>query len=113
MQEIEGEYTLLMDRSFYSTLNTDNYFHITLKDEEDIADALNKLRVIYPNIMKLDYDNKRTRQGISIEGCEDIEAKSPLTLVSEFYELQNNQAISEQQSSFVSNLIEKIWEGEQ
>ena len=46
--------------------------------------------------MKLDYDNKRTRQGISIEGCEDIEAKSPLTLVSEFYELQNNQAISEQ-----------------
>ena len=34
---------------FYKDMNTDDYFHITLTDEEDIPDAIGKLRCIYPN----------------------------------------------------------------
>ena len=39
----------------------DDYLHVVLTDEEDVPDALARLRTIYPNIMKLDYDNRRTR----------------------------------------------------
>ncbi|MEG0962585.1 MAG: exonuclease SbcCD subunit D C-terminal domain-containing protein, partial [Lachnospiraceae bacterium] len=92
-------------------LSLEDYYHITLTDEEDIPDAINRLRIIYKNIMKLDYDNKRTQNGGIINGTSEVETKSPITLVSEFYELQNNQPISEEQKNFVSVLIEKIWEG--
>lgn len=112
MREIKGTYMEMTDKRFYSSLNLEDYYHITLTDEEDVIDAINKLRVIYKNIMKLDYDNKRTRSGSVIDSINDVQSKSPLTLVSEFYELQNNQPISEEQEAFVANLIEKIWEGE-
>ena len=76
-----------------------------------MAEALGKLRVIYPNIMKLSYDNTRTRSNQIIDGAEDVQRKSPLELFEELYELQNNQAMSEEQRSFTRELIESIWEG--
>lgn len=112
MCEIKGKYMELTAKSYYDSLNLDDYYHITLTDEDDVPDAMNKLRIIYKNVMKLDYDNKRTQSGTIISGTSDIENKSPLTLVSEFYELQNNQPISDEQKAFVANLIEKIWEDE-
>ena len=68
--------------------------------------------MIYPNIMKLDYDNKRTGNAALTGMAESVEKKSPLTLFSEFYESQNGQGLSEQQAEFMQKLIEEIWEGE-
>ena len=100
----------LVAKSYYSNLNTDAYYRITLTDEDDVPDAMNKLRVIYKNIMKLDYDNKRTSSKSIIEGSDKIEKKSPLDLISEFYMLQNNQELSKEQEIFLKDLIEEIWE---
>jgi exonuclease SbcD len=86
--------------------------HITLTDEEDIVDAVGKLRAVYHNLMKLDYDNARTRSSSHIDGTADVEARSPLELFSDLYELQNNQPMTEEQRDFVSELIEQIWEDE-
>ena len=61
-------------------------------------------------IMKLTYDNTRTRTNQLIDGAEDVEQKSPLQLFAELYEQQNNQPMSEEQSSFTQGLIESIWE---
>ena len=62
MRELRGSYEELTSRDFYMGTAVDDYLHITLTDEEDILDAIGKLRSIYPNVMKLDYDNKRTRE---------------------------------------------------
>ena len=51
MVEIKGKYNELMNKSYYDNLNLDNYYHITLTDENDIPDAILKLRNIYKNIM--------------------------------------------------------------
>jgi exonuclease SbcD len=110
MREIKGAYMKVTARSFYSDTNTDDYMHITLTDEDDIPDAIRKLRSIYPNIMKLDYDNRRTRSNAEISGADGIERKSPIELFSEFYAKQNNQSMSEEQQTFISGLIEDIWE---
>ena len=69
--------------------------HIILKDEQDIVDAIAKLRSIYPNIMRLDYDNKRTQNNQKIDITENIEYKTPLQLLQQFYEIQNNCAMTE------------------
>lgn len=112
MVEIRGTYEELTLKSFWeNTRYTEDYTHITLTDEEDIPDVLTKLRVIYKNIMKLDYDNKRTRSMNEINGAVNVKEKSPFEHISEFYELQNGQPLSEEQASFVTDIIEQIWEG--
>ena len=112
MVEIKGSYEELTLKSFWeNTTYTDDYMHITLTDEEDIPDVIAKLRVIYKNIMKLDYDNKRTRTVNEINGAENIKEKSPLEHFSEFYELQNGQPLSDEQTTFITHIIEQIWEG--
>lgn len=113
MREIKGQYEELTAKSFYenTTYQTD-YVHITLTDEEDIPDGVGKLRTIYHNLMKLDYDNKRTRSNAQITGAKNVEEKSPIELFADFYELQNNQPMSEEQREYISSLIESIWEEE-
>lgn len=112
MREIRGSYLEVTNKANYQDTNTEDYIHITLTDEEDIPDAVNKLRIIYPNLMKLSYDNKRTKTNGLVGDAENTEEKSPLQLFSEFYEKQNNQPLSEEQNRFISSLIEEIWEGE-
>ena len=109
-REIRGTYMEVTAKDFYQDTNTRDYMHITLTDEEDIPDAVGKLRTIYPNLMRLDYDNKRTREGREFHLEERVEEKSPLELLMEFYELQNNQEMSEEQKEMSQQLIEKIWE---
>ena len=110
MRIIRGSFAEVTDKAFYEGTATDDYLQVILTDEEDIPEAIGKLRVVYPNIMKLTYDNTRTRTNQLIDGAEDVEQKSPLQLFAELYEQQNNQPMSDEQSSFTQSLIESIWE---
>lgn len=111
MVEIKGTYEELTLKSFWeNTTYHEDYMHITLTDEEDIPDVLTKLRVIYKNIMKLDYDNKRTRTMNEISGVGNVKEKSAYEHFNDFYELQNGQPLSEEQSAFLNDIITQIWE---
>lgn len=112
MREIRGSYDEVTAKTFYENTAVEDYLHITLTDEEDVPEAMARLRVIYPNLMKLTYDNARTRSNAVIDGAVDVQKKSPLQLFGELYEQQNNQPMSEIQKDFMSELIESIWEGE-
>lgn len=111
MRELRGSYQELTNKKNYEGTALEDYLHITLTDEEDVLDGMALLRTIYPNLMKLDYDNRRTRENQQIGQVNDIENKSPLQLFQEFYEKQNNQQMSHEQSAFSADLIERIWEG--
>lgn len=108
--EIKGNYNDLVTKSYYDALNLEDYYHITLTDEEDVMDAVAKLRIIYKNLMKLDYDNTRTRTNQAIEKPEGIDEKTPLELFSDFYESQNNKPLNEEQRAFSEATIKAIWE---
>lgn len=111
MVEIKGSYEELTLKAFYeNTTYREDYMHITLTDEEDIPEALTKLRTIYKNIMKLDYDNKRTRSANEIKGATNIKEKTPFEHFAEFYEAQNGQQLSDEQTAFITEIIEQIWE---
>lgn len=104
--EIRGRYNDIISKEFYEDRNVEDYIHITLLDEEDILEGFGKLSVVYPNIMKLDYDNIRTKSDSAIHSVEDIKRKSPQELFEEFYILQNNQEMTEEQRE----LAREIWE---
>lgn len=112
MREIRGSYMEVTALDFYKDTPVDDYLHITLTDEEDIPDAIGKLRTIYPNIMKLSYDNLRTRTTMTVQGAAEVEEKSPMELLREFYELQNNQAMTKDQEKIAEEMMEEIWEDE-
>ena len=111
MREIRGSYQEVTAKVFYENTDVHDYLHITLTDEEDVPEAMARLRVIYPNLMKLTYDNTRTRSNTFISGAVDVQKKSPLQLFGELYQQQNNQPMSEIQKDFLHTLIESIWEG--
>lgn len=111
MVEIKGKYDEITLKSFYENTSLRNdYIHITLTDEEDIPDAISRLRVIYKNIMKLDYDNLRTRHVADIYTNDNVETKSPTELFGDFYQMQNGVEMSQTQADYINAAIEKIWE---
>lgn len=111
MVELRGSYEELMRRSFYAgTSYPEDYVHITLTDEADVPEAMGRLRAVYQNLMKLDYDNTRTRHLSQLDGAEDAETKSPMEVFAEFYEKQNGTTLSDEQTALLQGLIEKIWE---
>lgn len=110
LRQIRGSFAALTNKSSYKGTALDDYLHIILTDEEDVPEAIGKLRLIYPNIMKLSYDNTRTRTDRVIDAAADVQRKAPLELFEELYEMQNNQPMSEEQRRFAQDLIESIWE---
>ncbi|MBR5460329.1 MAG: exonuclease SbcCD subunit D C-terminal domain-containing protein, partial [Clostridia bacterium] len=104
--EIKGSFEELTGKGTHS----EDYMHVTLTDEEEIPDALTKLRVYYKNVMTLDYDNSRTRATGDIDGIENVDSKSPLQLFAEFYEAQNGRELNEEQQEFMLDLINQLWE---
>ena len=108
MRRLRGTYLEVTVKSFYEQFDREDYVQITLTDEEDVPDGMQNLRVVYPNLMRLEYDNKRTREGHLIEAVERLEEKTGLELFEEFYELQNNSPMSERQRAFAGKLMEEI-----
>lgn len=110
---LRGTYLELTDRRFYRERNLQDYVHITLTDEEDVPQAMGRLRTVYPNLLSLSYDNARTRnQRTVLPGGED-ERRTPLELLERFYETQNNQPMSQTQRDYAAGRMERIWEVEE
>ena len=111
MTELKGSYDELMKKSFYEgTGYTEDYVHITLTDENDIPDAVSKLRLVYHRLMKMDYDNARTKKQGIIEGMTSARETDPAKLFGEFFESQNNVPMNDEQTALVNGIIKEIWE---
>ena len=110
MRKLRGTYMDVTAKDHYTAENKMDYLQITLTDEEDVPGALQKLRTVYPNLMRLEYDNKRTRENREVQAVEAQEQKSELELFEEFYELLNNEPMKEEQTEFVEKLIQNLKE---
>jgi len=109
MVELRGSFAGITSPVFYGQVDRDAYVRVILTDEDDIYDAVGRLRRIYPNLMRLDYDNLRTRNG-SLELEEADVKQDPLELFADFYQQQNHRPISEEQRHYLSELLEAMQE---
>ena len=107
LREIRGSYDELTARSFYEhTTYRSDYLHLILTDEQDVFDAVGRLRAIYPYLMTLDYDNARTRAAGAVAAPAAMEQRTPLELFEALYLQQNNQPMSDEQRAFAAQLME-------
>lgn len=111
LREIRGSYDELTARSFYEhTTYRSDYLHLILTDEQDVFDAMSRLRTIYPYLMTLDYDNARTRAAGSMSVPAETERRTPLELFEALYQRQNHRPMSEVQRAYIAQLMEQIME---
>ena len=111
MSEIRGTFETITNADYYmKNPKKDHYLRIVLTDENDIPDAIGRLRVIYKNLMRLEYDNTRTRKNVLVSGTAQAESRSIFELFAEFYELRNNAPMSDEQIEYMRALIEKTEE---
>lgn len=109
MIKIKGYFEELVSPQFYEKIEKDSYVQITLLDEQDIPNAFGKLTCIYPNLMQMRYENKRTLENKELLADGENMEMSPDMLFAEFYETMNNQPMTEEQSEYMRLQIEKIW----
>lgn len=110
MIELRGTFEeILAEARKKGELQTD-YYHMILTDETDVVDALSRLREFYPNIMLLDYDNRRTRSQKEVEQLDRVEERTPGELFAALYEQQNGQEMQPDQKEYLDGLIREIWE---
>ncbi len=109
MVELHGSFSEVTSPKFYEQVAQNAYVRVILTDENDIYDAVGRLRLIYPNLMRLDYDNLRTRNGTLRLEAANIK-RDPLELFADFYQQQNHQPLSDEQRRYLEELMETIQE---
>jgi exonuclease SbcD len=107
--DLKGAYEEITSRSFYAaTPYQEDFVRITLTDEDDIPDAVGKLRAIYHNLMELRYDNARTRAGYNAVGSiSKAETMTPEELFGELFLKQNASEMDERQTRFMDKIISR------
>lgn len=110
MFELKGEYELLVSKKYYENIKKDDYVNIILTDEDIIPEALGRLRAVYPNIMKLSYDNTRTRSINGNISAEHAKGKTPYDFFEELYKKQNGVSLNDDEKEYVTKMISQITE---
>jgi exonuclease SbcD len=116
VREIRGTFAEIVSPEFRNAQvaagnKLDDFVYIKLTDENDVPDAAQKLRGIYPNLMMLAYDNERTRNQADVGIAEAVDEKKPMELFGEFFEGRNGRPMKPEESEFVQDLISSIWGG--
>ena len=90
--------------------NQEDYMHVILTDEEQILDAIGKVRTIYPNVMQISFKNRRhMKQLESAQIKEDqILDQSPAELFEQFYKMQNHIDLDEKRLQLVLSVFEEV-----
>ncbi|WP_347995141.1 exonuclease SbcCD subunit D [uncultured Eubacterium sp.] len=105
LKTIKGKFSKITSEEFYKELKKEDYYRAVLTDEDDILNAIGKLKSIYPNLMSMEYDNTRTRSYSVVDNVETGEAKSPLDYFEEFFEKQNGRKMSEKQRDYLLEIL--------
>lgn len=89
-------------------LETDDWLGVTLTDETEIPDAFARIRRSCPNLLRIEYDNARTRFTGSPDAPSPGERRAPAERIAEFFESVNRRPMSDFQQELVRELIDEI-----
>lgn len=106
MRKIKGPLAALISKEVVEAAPLDDYIHATLTDEEELYDAVGQLRDKYPNLMRLEFDNSRTKALQTLDGMSaQWKDASPFQLFAEFYEQQNGVGMSEEEAALLKQFL--------
>lgn len=95
VRHIKGKMEVLLDKK--NIKDPEDFIYVTLTDEDMISDAMGIFQQVYPNTIKIDYDNRHTREIEQVDISRIAENKSFSELISDFYRLMYQCEISEEE----------------
>ena len=108
MRELRGPIAELTAPETSADGNREDYIHAVLTDEKEIADAAGKLRAVYPNLMRIDFENRRTEsENTGTAAAGDPSRRTPMQLFREFYHDRTGAELSEQEQKIMEKMIEE------
>ena len=114
MHTIEGSYNEVMQKKFYEgTTYQDDYLRVVLTDENEMMDAMSRLRCVYPYIMMVEWKRRGERQTEYTEQeLSDMKTRKPIDIIRDFYSMQTGQELSEMQEKYLVEKLEDMEGGE-
>lgn len=109
MREIKGPIEQLLKAAAAEPDFSQDYIRAVLTDEGEIFDAIGRLRQVFPYIMRIDFENSRSKLNPDSRTAAsgDVSKKSPLELFTEFYRNQNNTEMTEEEQAAALEIIEQ------
>lgn len=82
-----------------------DYMRVTLTDKS-LPDAMAKLRAIFPNILRLDWEYLATPLTSVVKRELEAQTASPFELFEEYYEVQTGEALDEESKKFIEEALQ-------
>ena len=95
LKHIRGKMDELLSRK--SVNASEDFIYVTLTDEDLIDDAMGKFQQIYPNTLRIDYDNSHTREVEMVDISRITESRSFSDLIGDFYQMIYGCEITEEE----------------
>lgn len=95
LRHIRGKIKDLLDRSNITA--PEDFIYATLTDEDIVNDAMGIFQQVYPNTVKIDYDNSHTREIEQVDISKIAENRSYDELIRDFYRQMYGCDISEEE----------------
>ncbi len=95
VRHITGTLKELLDKK--NVKAPEDFIYATLTDEDIINDAMGIFQQIYPNTVRIDYDNSHTREIEQVDISKIAENKSFPELIGDFYRLMYGCEITEEE----------------
>ncbi len=109
LRQITGTLDEIMKASKEDPNNHEDFIDVILTNENEVMDAMATLRTVYPNVLKITYDNKASRAAENIERLGAVDKKNPLEIFEAFYKSRIGEDMDDQKKEYIHSLIEKIW----
>lgn len=106
MRQVEGfiDDILALD---YDVGQTNDFVHIHLLDENEVIDAIGKLRHKYPKLMTLQFKNTSRQINEDFQTISDLSKTNPIDLFKDFFKMQNDKDMNDNQKEIVEKLMRK------
>lgn len=105
MRVIRGELEELLKKEVYNLESTDDYVYVVLTDEITSPDCVPRIKNIYKHCAGIEIDNLRNSYDNDISAAD--EGKDDVELFCEFFKLQNNRDITEEEIEIIKLLLQE------
>ncbi len=105
MRELRGKLADVTHALTVQAGDPEDYLRVILTDEDELYDPQGALRAVYPNLMRLDFDNARTRATETGGVQEELARRlTPEQLFAQFFEEQNGKELSAWQQETIARI---------
>lgn len=106
LRHIKGKMKDLLDPG--NIQDVDDFIYVTLTDEDMVNDVMATFQQFYPNTVKIDYENRHTKELDSISFDQVMENKSFSQLIQDFYLQMYGSEISDEEMEIMKNIAKEV-----